>query len=205
MATARSPKPSPRKPRRQIPLPEDIEMFVFHNVSWETYLQLDRLLEDTGRRLKFCEGKLELMTLSFNHENAKSIIRSLLETYCLDGGIYFVGVGSTTQRAKQKYGAEPDESYSFIRGQIKPQLAIEVVVSSRMGVNRFKLYAGLGVSELWVWQRGKLLAKALQRGRYVDIRQSRHLPGLDLKLVEELSGYPSAFDAVVEFRRRRKK
>jgi Uma2 family endonuclease len=78
---------------------------LLENVSWETY---ERLLRHI--RMTYDNGDLEIMTLSFGHENTDTLIGRFIETLTLELDIPMRSGGSTTLRRKLKRkGLEPDE------------------------------------------------------------------------------------------------
>lgn len=50
------------------------------------------------------------------------------------------------------------------------------------GLNKLKVYAALGVPEVWFW-RGGLTMYVLEGNGFVETESSRLLPGVDLKLL----------------------
>ena len=51
--------------------------------TWEDYRKADEELTGNGYRIKYCDGLLQIMTISHRHELIKSNIGSLLEAYCV--------------------------------------------------------------------------------------------------------------------------
>jgi Uma2 family endonuclease len=85
---------------------------LLENITWETY---ERLLREAGERhirMTYDNGDLEIMTLSFGHENAGEIIGLLIRALALVLSIPLRSGGSTTLRKKLKRkGLEPDKCY----------------------------------------------------------------------------------------------
>lgn len=70
---------------------------VFWNISWSQFKAIQAAFADiAGVRLVYLDGVLEIMTLSPEHEETKSIIRALLEAYLRQAGIRFYMRGSAT-------------------------------------------------------------------------------------------------------------
>ena len=163
---------------------QDDQLLVIGGVNWQQYLDMDDSLGSVpGLRFTYCQGLLEIMTLSPRHEQEKSILARLLETYALVKNIDLHGYGSTTQRHEtNQVGLEPDESYCV--GELKPvpNLAIEVVVTSG-GINKLAVYQALGIEEVWFWQDQQLSIYLLQRGEYRLNNQSSLFPDLDLAIL----------------------
>ncbi len=140
----------------------DPERIVLYDVGWRVY---DLLLDAIGERnirLTYSDGNLEIMTLSLEHESWKKIIAGLIEILSIELNIPMRRVGALTCRREEfDKGLEPDESYyvqheAQIRGKREidlgvdppPDLAIEVDISYRE-IRRERIYAALGVPELW--------------------------------------------------------
>jgi Uma2 family endonuclease len=166
--------------------------FVLYGVSWEQYETLLAMLGSPGLRMTYLAGALELMRPSRLHEEHKKIIARLIETYALERGIPLNGYGSTTFRRRVKErGVEPGECYMVGEAPASddtstpPHFALEVVITSS-DLDKFSVYAGLEVPELWFWNGKHFTLHALQDDGYVPIKASRFLPGLDLDLVASL-------------------
>lgn len=69
-----------------------------------------------------------------------------------------------------------------------PQIAIEVEITSGV-VEKLDVYAGLGISEVWLWKRGRLAIFALGESGYTEQGSSSVLPTLD---VAQLAGFVDA-------------
>jgi Uma2 family endonuclease len=89
------------------------------------------------------------------------------------------------RRKKLAKGAEPDECYVIgpHKGPPKlPHLAIEVIWTSG-GMNKLDIYAALGVREVWIWRRGKMVPYVLHGGAYKAATKSRIVSDVDLRLL----------------------
>lgn len=176
MATAFEPEPHG---------PPIEERFVIHDVPWHVYVSLRDSLDQRGSRLRltYLRGELELMSPSREHEESKSLIGRLLETYCLDQGIELFVEGSTTYREERsERGLEPDESYCFGTKKTIPDLAIEVVHSG-WRVDKLEVCRGLGIPEVWVLRQGTISVHRLVNGAYAAQHRSELVPDLDLELL----------------------
>jgi len=183
---------------------EHDNIVVLPDVSWQTYL---RLLKARGERsvprYAYDDGTLEIMSPSAAHEDIQSLIGDLVVAYCLDYGIEHRHRGSWTRRSgKLRKGAEPDDCFLFgddIKSKIVPDLAIEVVWSSR-ALNKLPIYQSLGVREVWIWQGGELTAYVLRGKGYKAAKRSAVLPGIDLAMLSECIGEVSGNAAIKRFR-----
>jgi Uma2 family endonuclease len=174
---------------------------VIEGVSWDTYLQMDELLDDAPVRMKWADERLEIMSpISRRHELIKSNLGCMIEAFCRRRRLYFRITGSATLRKDRRRGGEPDDSYIFTRGQETTDLVIEASLSSG-GIDKLDFFLPLEVPEVWIWQAGALHVFAFQHGAYEEAKASRFLPGLDLTLVERLAEHPDTSDALDEFDR----
>ncbi len=155
---------------------------LLRGISWPTYEALVRDLEDSGKRLTYDQGYLEIMSPSDEHERFKRLIGRMIEAMTEELDIPIRSAGSTTWKIElRKRGLEPDECYyvaseSKIRGRDEidldqdppPDLALEVDLS-RPCIEKLPIYAELGVPELWCYDGESLRIMLLQAdGRYVQ-------------------------------------
>jgi Uma2 family endonuclease len=163
---------------------------VLHNVSWDTF---EALLKDTGEnrgsRFAYDCGTLEIMTTLFEHENPKIQFDRLIFSLAEELDTELISAGSTTLKRKiLKKGIEPDTCYYIqnepaIRGKETlnletdppPDLAIEIDITSS-SVNKFNIYAALGVSELWRYDGGVLQFYQLVENKYIETNISVAFP-----------------------------
>jgi Uma2 family endonuclease len=137
-----------------------------------------------------------------DHESIKSRIGRLVETWCLEIGVPFTTAGSWTLKKKEEErGAEPDECWIFgpeSRAK-RPDLAVEVLWTSGR-IDKLDIYRKLGVREVWYWRKGRITPYGLQRGRYVALRRSRVLVGIDLDHLARSIDRPTTSQSVLDYR-----
>lgn len=158
--------------------------FVLHGVPWWTYVALRDALDDSGLKMTYLEGTLELMSPSTLHEDAKTIIARLVEVWAMEKDLDLRGFGGATFRREAKErGLEPDECYKLgaLDDDGVPDIAIEVIVSSGL-VDKMAVYAGLGVPEIWEWRPNAsvLVVHRLVAGHYERRERSEVLLDLDI-------------------------
>jgi Uma2 family endonuclease len=171
------------------PATEEAERrFVLHGVPWSAYVALRDALDDqSGLKMTYLKGALELMSPSTLHEDAKTIIGRLLEVWAMERDVDLRGFGGATFRKEAKErGLEPDECYKLgkLDDDDVPDIAIEVIVSSGL-VDKMAVYAGLGVPEVWEWRPSTraIVVHRLIHGEYQRRTRSEVLPDLDLALL----------------------
>jgi Uma2 family endonuclease len=194
-------------------LSEAEEPLVLENIRWSTYQALLRDLGDRPIHLTYDQGRLEIMTLSPRHEILKKFIDRFIEHLSLELGISIKSLGSTTIARKElKRGLEPDECYyigreALVRRKMEfnfrkdppPDLAVEVDVS-RSSISRQRVYAALGIPEVWRFD-GKLHVLHLQaNGQYAERDRSLSFPFLPMAQVESFIYQISELDEITLIR-----
>lgn len=177
---------------------------VLPRIDWKTYLSIDKALGDDNRpgmRLSYHRGALEIMSASSDHERIKSFIADCIKHYCREHDIWLTSQGQMTRRITAKCAAEADESFSFDRDSLEVGLVVEVCITSG-GISKLELHEALGHPEVWLWRKGKIEPHAWIDGEYRRVPKSTVIPGIDIKLIEELSVLRDDFQAFREFSRR---
>ena len=106
-----------------------------------------------------------------------------MELYLLRLGVPFTPTGSMTLESELGLvKREADESYELGPDRERPDLAIEVVVTSG-GIDKLDAYERLRIPEVWFWQARGLRVYQLQDGKYEECDRSSLLPQLDLAVV----------------------
>ncbi|MBI4616255.1 MAG: Uma2 family endonuclease [Planctomycetes bacterium] len=197
MATA---TPAVEKPRS---LGLEDHIVVFEGVTWADYQRLLEIRGDkSAPRISYLEGRVEIMCPSRYHENYKSLVGRLVETWCLERGIEFTTLGAWTLEEKElDRGVEPDECYVFgEKPQAKrPDLAIEVIWTHG-GLNKLEIYRKLGVREVWIWKDGELTPHVLRGEQYAPARKSKVLPDIDLAELASFLDRPTTSRAIRDYR-----
>ena len=176
-------------------------LVVWHDIDWKLYLQLDKKLEGSSTRLTYCQGRLDIMTLSNDHERIKNTLHDLIVAHCFDAGIEFTSEGSATRRITGDRGKEPDDSFIFgDKPKARPDLLLEVALTSG-GIDKLEFYAPFKIPEIWIWTREGLAVFRLAGAGYRKARKSHLLTGFDVTLAGELATWPTTSKAVKEYRR----
>jgi len=173
---------------------------VLENISWQQYERLLDVLGDrASSRVAYDNGRLEIMTPLPEHEYLSDALadagKDIADELDMDYDCY----GSSTWRRELKQaGVEPDQCFyiqnePLIRGQLDfdlatdppPDLAIEVDFSSK-SLDRFPIYARLGVPEIWRYADGVLTIHILDNDVYHDSETSLAFPTLPVKELPNL-------------------
>lgn len=172
---------------------------VLENVRWETFIELAEQRRGSVPRMTYDDGVLELMNPLRQHENIGRLIGRLIETYTEVKGIEIQSVASTTfKRRELKKAFEADESYYIKHAeQIRPKeeidltidpppdLVIEVEITSS-AIRKLKLFATMGVPEVWRHDGERLEMFALKDSQYQPIEASQSLPGLNPYIINTI-------------------
>ncbi|CAN5431928.1 Uma2 family endonuclease [soil metagenome] len=175
------------------------EKFILYDVWWETYEQLlANYNERQSPRFAYDDGTLEIMILSAKHEEPSRTIASLIEILAEEFGINFRNLGSTTfRRKKMKKGFEPDSCFYIQNvGRIKgkeeidlevdppPDLTVEIDITSP-SLNRFPIYAAIGIPEIWRYDGARMMFYQLSGGVYAEVKESAALPRVNSQIVTQ--------------------
>src|SRR5579863_6063502 len=171
------------------------DRIVLSGISWELYEQLRENEDNWNVRMAYDQGTLELMSPSPDHEAIKELICEMIKVFTAEMGIPRRSLGSTTwRRAELAKGVEPDGCFYILNHERvrhrrhvdltvdpPPDLAIETEIS-RSVVGRLRIYAALGVPEIWRWRKKGLAAYSLGAdGKYTEREFSLNLPLLRVK------------------------
>jgi len=175
-----------------VALPER-QYLLLHDVSWEDFRVFERMVEDQpGHRLTYDGERLEFMTLSYLHENVKTLFDRLMFVLVEEFDCPLASGGSTTFRREDLHrGLEPDQCYylenePLVRGKDEldltvdppPDVVIEIEVT-RSALDRLGIFAALGVPEVWCTDGAQLRFLHLtENGDYQEQPESRHFPGI---------------------------
>jgi Uma2 family endonuclease len=179
------------EPRSKTHTPES--RFVIHDLGWQGYETLLKLIGDRPIRLTYDRGSVEFMTLSQDHEQFGLLLGRIIETVTEELDLPCIGVGSTTWRREDvDRGLEADRCYYLANAERicgktidlsvdpPPDLAVEVEIS-RSALDRMGIYAALRVPEVWRYDGKTLWVGRLQEDQtYAPSTVSLSFPFLPL-------------------------
>lgn len=162
------------------------------NIGWDEYEHLLSQMEMfPGHRLSYDRGRLDITSPKRDHEAYKFFIGSVVELLAEEKQIDIEPSGTTTlRREKLEVGAEPDESF-YIQNAARvvdhletnldtdppPDLVIEIDTTNE-SLHKFKIYAALGVPEIWRYDGRQAHFYALAGEGYEKIQNSLAFPVL---------------------------
>jgi Uma2 family endonuclease len=178
------------------------EPILIDDLTWREFKVVEQLLDRPGVRLSFLDGVLEIRRMpGEKHEIIKERIGTLLDFYLVEMGIDYTPTGSMTLESEVgMVKREADKSYKLGSNKERPDLAIEVVVTSG-GINKLAAYKRLQISEVWFWQKARLSLYKLEADEYVEISSSVVLPELDITLLMECINISNHIEAVRKFKK----
>ena len=156
-------------------------------VRWETYESLLADMQDShAAQFAYDRGVLEIMAPSYEHDNLKHIIAVLVEVLAGELEIDIEGGGSTTFRRQDlARGFEPDACFyiqhaELVRGKKQidlaqdppPDLIIEIDITSP-SLNKFPIFAALGIPEVWRHDGARVAILHVGRQRLCRARGKR--------------------------------
>lgn len=187
----------PATPPSQQPMPAD-SRFVLNNISWQTF---KALLADAGDdrawRIAYDAGVLEFRMPLQEHEQPKILIAYFVTAIADELEIEIMELGALLLvREDLRRAVEPDTCFyiqneSLVRGKSiqlpndpPPDLVIESDYTNS-SLNKFTIYASLGVPELWRYRNQSLEIYQLVGNRYELCDQSLAFPFLPASEIPE--------------------
>lgn len=177
------------------------EPILIDGLTWCDFKVVEQLIDRPGVRISFLDGVLEIRRMpGKKHETIKERMGALLDAYLELASYDFTPTGSMTLESEAgQVKREADKSYELAPDRERPDLAIEIVVTSG-GINKLEAYKRLRIPEVWFWERGRLALYALRSDGYVEIERSEVLPDLDIELLTRCLSLSNHVQAVREFR-----
>ncbi|MBD2388181.1 Uma2 family endonuclease [Cylindrospermum sp. FACHB-282] len=179
----------------------ETEPILINDLSWREFKAVEQLIDRPGVRLSFLDGVLEIRKApGKKHETIKERIGALLEIYLDFLGLDFTPTGSMTLESESGgVKREADESYELGSNKERPDLVIEVIVTSG-GIDKLEAYKRLNIPEVWFWINDQLSFYTLGNEGYEAVPYSQLLPNLDVALLMRCINIPNHALALREFR-----
>ena len=163
---------------------------VFHNITWQGYEKiLSGLGDNRAARLTYDSGTLEITMPSEEHERDAELIGIFIRTLVFELGLKVKTMGSTTLNYPElEKSAEPDKCY-YIQNQPQvagkkvdlktdppPDIVVEVDIT-HTNLDKPRIYATMGVPELWRYNGEILRIYQRRDDKYVEVENSPTFPG----------------------------
>ncbi len=171
------------------------------HISWDEYEDmLAQLGEDrSGLRISYNEGMLQITTLSPEHENYADFISGLIRLLSARMRINIRFFGSMTmKKSRHVKGIEPDACFYIQTAPLignrmqldftsdpPPDVAVEVDIHHE-SIDKFPIYAALGIPEVWHFDGAQLRIHLLKQDAYIQAPASQALPMLTDHILTDL-------------------
>ncbi len=177
-----------------------VERILLQNASWETYHRLnEEQINVAGLHFFYNDGDLEIRFESYKHGKYTYLLTSLINALATNLEIDLVGAGSTTfKQEKKKKGFEGDASFYFKNADVvrardeidlnsdpAPELVVEVDITHG-SLQKFPIFAGLGVEEVWRFNGKEVKFYRLENEDYKEVAESICLPNVKSETVTNL-------------------
>lgn len=120
-----------------------------------------------------------------NHELIGDYIRAIIWTYCRKNNFALFPYNQTTLKEEGKEGKEPDVAYCFEIDKDKPDLAVEINLTSG-SIDDLTKYQYLKIAEVWLWEDNKIRFFVYRDSGYLELTTSNSLPKLNSDRVTKI-------------------
>lgn len=151
------------------------------NTTWSEYIALDL----PSKRVSFRNGVITIVSPGRNHEMIGDYIRLIILAYCRNFNMAVFTYNQTTLKEEGKEGKEPDVAYCFDVDKDKPDLAVEVNLTSG-SIDDLTKYQYLKIAEVWLWEGNQIKFFVYQTDGYLELTTSSFLPNLKSDRVTEI-------------------
>jgi Uma2 family endonuclease len=171
---------------------------IFRDVTWDDYEAMLRIVGERRIRVTYDQGTMEIFMPSFAHDSDAYLLGRMVDALTEELDVDVTGGDTTTHKRQDlEKGAEPDKCYWLrdnarrVRGKRQldlktdpvPDLVIEVDVTAT-SLDRLKIFAALGVPEVWRSAGRTLQFLHLQaNGTYRPRATSRNFPSLPVSAI----------------------
>lgn len=151
------------------------------NTTWAEYISLDL----PSKRVSFRSGVITIVSPGRNHELIGDYIRAIIWAYCRKNNLALFPYNQTPLKEEGKEGKEPDVAYCFEIDKDKPDLAVEINLTSG-SIDDLTKYQYLKIPEVWLWEDNKIRFFAYRDSGYIELTTSNSLPNLNSDRVTEI-------------------
>jgi Uma2 family endonuclease len=151
------------------------------NTTWAEYISLDL----PKLRVSFRNGVITIVSPGRNHEMIGDYIRAIIWAYCRKNNFALFPYNQTTLKEEGKEGKEPDVAYCFEIDKEKPDLAVEINLTSG-SIDDLTKYQYLKIAEVWLWENKKIRFFVYRDSGYLELTTSNSLPKLNSDRVTDI-------------------
>lgn len=154
---------------------------IITDTTWAEYTALDL----PSKRISFRNGVITIVSPGRNHEMIGDYLRAIIWAYCRHHNLAIFTYNQTTLKEEGLEGKEPDVAYCFNVDKDKPDLAVEVNLTSG-SIDDLTKYQYLKIAEVWLWENNRIKFYVHRPEGYLESRKSNFLPGLKADGVAEI-------------------
>lgn len=151
------------------------------DTTWAEYISLNL----PSKRVSFRNGVITIVSPGRNHELIGDYLRLIILGYCRQSNIPVFTFNQTTLKEEGKEGKEPDVAYCFETDKDKPDLAVEVNLTSG-NIDDLTKYQYLKIAEVWLWENNQIRFFVYRESGYLELTVSNFLPSLNSDRVTEI-------------------
>jgi Uma2 family endonuclease len=143
---------------------------LLENITWQTFkTMLAEMGSERANKISYRQGNIEVMTPLKPHESSNRLIEVFVGVLCEELGLEVNRVGSLTLTRDELLVREKENiDLAF---DPPPDLVLEVEYS-RPKIDKFKLYAAMGIPEFWHYNGTTLRVYILANGQYSETQTS---------------------------------
>jgi Uma2 family endonuclease len=157
------------------------------DTTWAEYISLDL----PSKRVSFRNGVITIVSPGRNHELIGDYIRAIIWAYCRCHNLALFPYNQTTLKEEGKEGKEPDVAYCFGTDKDKPDLAVEINLTSG-SIDDLTKYQYLKIAEVWLWEGNRIRLFVYRPDGYLELTTSNVLNGsLSTETAESPKGLAS--------------
>lgn len=151
------------------------------DATWEEYQNLSI----PNCLVSFRDGVIAVVSPGRNHEIISDLIRAIIWGYCRKHSLLFFTYNQTRLVCEGKEGKEPDVAYSFEQDKNRPDLAVEVNLTSG-SIDDLTKYQYLDIPEVWIWSQKSIKFFVKTQTGYQSVTVSNCLPNLECDQVTDI-------------------
>jgi Uma2 family endonuclease len=169
------------------------------DIDWNEYEAiLDQMEPWPGHRVTYENGRIAIMSPRQDHEMYSELIQDMARLLSINLDVDVESRGTTTFKRKAlMFGVEPDTCFYVKSAQLiieapnepdltpVPDVVVEVDLRSS-SIDKFPIYAELGVRELWRYDGSRAKFYELRDSTYQEIETSIAFPQLPSEIVTSI-------------------
>ena len=154
---------------------------VITDTTWEEYknLSLPNCL------ISYKDNVITIMSPGRNHEIISDLVRAIIWGMARKHDIALFTFNQTRLTYEDKEGKEPDVAYCMGSDKDKPDLAVEINITSG-SINDLTKYQYLNIAEVWIWWKDEIKFFGYTKKGYKQMQKSKFLSDLTSDMVTDI-------------------